>query len=60
MNIIEKVYDFYEKYKGEKGFIGYTELGKKIPYIKVAKSAFPIIIVQYCIQCHLREAEKRS
>ena len=53
MDIIEKVYGFYNAYKGEKGFIGYTELGKPIPYILVEKSSFPTIIVQYSI--HARE-----
>lgn len=53
MNIIEKVYDFYHSYKGEKGVIGYTEKGNEIPYIKVRKTDFPVIIVQYGI--HARE-----
>ncbi len=53
MNIIEKVYDFYSRYKGEKGIIGYTERGKEIPFIKVKKTDFPIIIIQYGI--HARE-----
>ena len=53
MNVIEKVYDFYQHYKGEKGVIGCTERGKEIPYIKVKKTDFPVIIAQYGI--HARE-----
>ncbi len=53
MNIIEKVYDFYSQFKGEKGIIGYTEEGREIPFIKVVKSSFPTLIIQYGI--HARE-----
>ncbi len=53
MNIIERVYDFYSRFKGEKGIIGYTELGKEIPYFKVQKTEFPVVIIQYGI--HARE-----
>ena len=53
MDIIEKIYGFYNFFKFEKGFIGYTEQRKPIPYFKVKKSDFPIVIVQYGI--HARE-----
>ncbi len=53
MNIIEKIYDFYSRYKGEKGIIGCTEKGREIPFIKVKKTEFPVVLVQYGI--HARE-----
>ena len=53
MDIIEKVYDFYLNYKGEKGIMGYTERGREIPYIKVKKTDFPVVLVHYGI--HARE-----
>ncbi len=53
MNIIEKVFCFYEKFRGEKGIIGYTERGREIPFFKVKKTDFPIVLVQYGI--HARE-----
>lgn len=53
MDIIEKIYGFYNSYKFEKGFIGYTEQNKPIPYFKIKKTDFPVVIVQYGI--HARE-----
>ena len=53
MDIIKKVYDFYINFKGEKGIIGYTERGREIPYIKVKKTNYPILLVHYGI--HARE-----
>ena len=53
MDIIEKIYGFYNAFDGEKGFIGYTEQGKPIPYFKVKKTSSPIILIQYAI--HARE-----
>ena len=66
MDIIEKVYKFYADFKGEKGIIGYTERGREIPFIKVKKSDFPVILVQYGIHarehitCHLALAQIRD
>ncbi len=53
MNIIKKVYDFYQSYSGEKGVIGYTEQGRPIPFMVVKKTQTPKIIVTYSI--HARE-----
>ena len=53
MNVLKRLDRFYKKYKGEKGVIGYSELGEKIPYFKVYKTNYPIIVAQYCI--HARE-----
>lgn len=53
MDVIDKVYDFYFTFKGEKGIIGYTEKGREIPYIKVKKTDFPVVLVHYGI--HARE-----
>ena len=53
MDILEKIYGFYNAFDGEKGFIGYTEQGKPIPYFKVKKTDYPKILIQYAI--HARE-----
>lgn len=53
MDIIEKVYSFYDNFKGEKGFIGKTYQHRKIPFFVVEKTKRPRVIVQYSI--HARE-----
>lgn len=53
MDILSKLNSFYYRFDGEKGYIGQTERGEKIPYFKVKKSPFPTVIVQYGI--HARE-----
>lgn len=53
MDIVDRLYNFYKSYSGEKGYIGSTVNGKLIPYFQVRKTSFPTIIVQYAI--HARE-----
>ncbi len=45
MDVIIKLKDFYEKFKGEKGFIGKTEAGENIPYFKLGNGSPTIIVV---------------
>lgn len=52
MNILEKLTLFYDGFSGEKGYIGYTERGKLIPYFKIGNGK-PCILAQYAI--HARE-----
>ena len=44
---------FYKNFEGEKGFIGTTEKGKLIPFFKIYKSDFPVVLMTYGI--HARE-----
>ncbi len=53
MNVIEEVYDFYEKFQGKKGIIGYTQKGKPIVFLFVGSVEKHAIISSYCI--HARE-----
>lgn len=53
MDIVETLVCYYKKFKGEKGYIGKTELGEDIPFFVVKKTTFPVIIAQYAI--HARE-----
>ncbi len=53
MDVCDKLYDFYQKFKGEKGIIGQTLLNRPIFYFNVKKTDKPIIIAQYGI--HARE-----
>ena len=53
MDVLEKLSTFYEKWTGEKGYIGCTENGALIPFFAVAKSEKPVILAQYAI--HARE-----
>lgn len=53
MNVLEELNVFYEKWQGEKGFIGCTENGALIPYVAACKTARPVVIAQYAI--HARE-----
>lgn len=52
MNILEEVYAFYEVFDGEKGYIGQSESGKLIPYMRVGSGEVRIVI-QYSM--HARE-----
>lgn len=53
MDVLEKFYGFYERWRGEKGVIGYSVLGAPIYRITVRKSDEPVIIAQYGM--HARE-----
>lgn len=53
MDILERVENFYNAYKGEKGVIGKSLFNRPIYYFAAGKSARPKIIVQYAI--HARE-----
>ena len=53
MNVLEELDDFYRRYSGEKGYIGFTENGKAIPFFAVVKTRAPVVIAQYAI--HARE-----
>ncbi|MBQ0099382.1 MAG: hypothetical protein KBS91_02405 [Firmicutes bacterium] len=53
MDVISKLYKFYKDFDGEKGYLGLTEKGKLIPYFKVSKTDFPVVIITYSI--HARE-----
>ena len=53
MNYFKKLNSFYKSFKGEKGVIGKSFLKKDILCFAVKKTAFPVVIVQYCI--HARE-----
>ncbi len=53
MDILEKLNKYYKDFSGEKGYIGLTEKGKLIPFFKVKKTDYPIVIVTYSI--HARE-----
>ncbi len=53
MNVLEELNLFYNNFKGEKGFLGQTENKKLIPFFKVKKTDFPVVIVQCGI--HARE-----
>ena len=53
MDVLEELDVFYRAWRGEKGYIGLTELGATIPYFAVCKTARPKVIVQYAI--HARE-----
>ena len=53
MNILEKLYAFYDEFDHGKGYIGFTEKGKPIPYFCLGKSDFPVVLIQYAI--HARE-----
>ena len=53
MGIYKKLKNFYKKYQGEKGVIGFSEKSRPLYYFCVKKSDFPVVIVQYAI--HARE-----
>ena len=53
MDVLEKLYNFYSEYIGEKFVFGKSTLGKDMYCFKVVKTARPVIIVQYAI--HARE-----
>ncbi len=53
MNVLKELEYFYAGFKGEKGSIGKSYLGKDIKYFAVRKSKTPVILVQYAI--HARE-----
>ncbi len=53
MDVLRKLKKFYKKSKLEKGYIGKTYLGEKIPFFKVEFSPFPKCILTYAI--HARE-----
>lgn len=53
MSVIEKINDFYQKFDGKKGVIGYSVKGNPLYYLTVEKTKNPIVIVQYGI--HARE-----
>lgn len=51
--MVEKIKNFYLSFKGEKGIYGKSHFNRDLYYIKVSKSLFPKLIVQYSI--HARE-----
>lgn len=53
MNILKKVRNYYVRFKGEKGIIGFSHQNEPIFYFCVKKTQRPKIIVQYSI--HARE-----
>lgn len=53
MNVLDELKNFYNKFSGEKGYIGSTEQGKLIPYFIVQKTFKPKVLIQYAI--HARE-----
>ncbi len=53
MDVLDKLYKFYSEYDGEKGYIGWTEKGKPIPYLHIGNKKSPRILAQYAI--HARE-----
>ena len=52
MDVIESVTQFYKEFKGEKGYIGVSEGGRLIPYIKTGHEK-PVFIITGAI--HARE-----
>ena len=53
MDAVKELFDFYNNYSGEKGFLGQTELKIPIPYFDIVKTERPIIFMQGAI--HGRE-----
>lgn len=53
MDVLEQLKAFYSEWNLDKGYIGFTENGNLIPFFKVAKTEYPVIIAQYAI--HARE-----
>lgn len=53
MDIVKRIENFYNQYKGEKFVIGKSFLGRDLYCIKVSFSLQPVIICQYAI--HARE-----
>lgn len=53
MNVLGELYKRFYLSKLEKGIIGCSEEGRRIPYFKVKKTEYPIVICQYAI--HARE-----
>lgn len=54
MNLFFKLNQLYSKFSsGNKGLVGFSELGESILYFKVQKTPYPVIISQYSI--HARE-----
>lgn len=53
MNVMTELYKNFYFSKFEKGVIGYSEEGRRIPFFKVKKTDFPVVIVQSAI--HARE-----
>ncbi len=53
MDILQKNLEFYNTFKGKKGFIGSSLMGEKIPFYLIEKSKHPTLIVQYSM--HARE-----
>ena len=51
--MVEKIRNYYLTFKGEKGIYGKSHFNRDLYYIKVCKSPFPKLIVQYSI--HARE-----
>ena len=53
MNVLSELDEFYDKWSGEKGYIGSSENGVLIKYFAVDKGEYPVVIAQYAI--HARE-----
>lgn len=53
MDVLQSLDRFNKQFKGEKGIIGNTTLGKDIYFFKVEKTVSPVVICQYAI--HARE-----
>lgn len=53
MDVLEKLYGFYNNWRGEKGIIGYSALGSPLYRVTVKKSDKPVVIAQYGM--HARE-----
>lgn len=53
MDVLEELKAFYRDWVLDKGYVGFTENGNLIPFFKVQKTEYPVVIVQYAI--HARE-----
>ena len=53
MELINELFEFYEDYKEEKGFIGFSVKGCPIPYFAVKKGDYPVAVLTGAI--HARE-----
>ncbi len=53
MELINELFEFYEDYKEEKGFIGFSVKGCPIPYFAVKNGGFPVAVLTGAI--HARE-----
>ena len=53
MGVLNDLETFYDGWKRDKGYIGFSEKGRLIPFFKVVKTEYPVVLVQGGI--HARE-----